>query len=437
MAYTPTVHLDQSLAQVWFAILGFGIAEALLQGTLAAAFPSRPIGDESEYINRGAARHPFNPVPFFRVPVLPIVAWVGGRFGNAFGFLRLTSVLCSVVAMAATAGAAVRLGGVGIGVSLSLLLFMIPERIILGSRIWPDVYLAAATAPMILIMSLAPSAIGWDRAVIALGVLVALSVMIRLDGLVVFPAMVAAWVMVAPPLTSTPALWLIGLPILVLTSWWLIARLVFGQDWLDTTWLFNLGITIQEAEAYFDHETVVVDDLIRRYKADPGGAWGAGQAPTPRFRRIPWRSFGLSVISRLRVMIGPDTFVRGKVLPTVSGLEGHPISPVLNAALRWSVPILAAASLVATGWRLTAAIGSCLPALSLLIPAVLFHARTRYRLPAIYGAVPALAASLGLAAAPPTASVFSTVAVVALVVLVAICLARPPRRLERLGGPKE
>jgi len=416
-----------------FVAMLFGLAELGLQIGLFAACPFRAIGDEVEYIERGRAGRPFSPVPFFRVPLLPFLAWFGGRIGHPTVFLRLISIAFSASAMAATAGAATRLGGAGIGTILCLGLFVIPERVVLGSRIWPDVALAATTSAMVLILSLTPTVQDLDRSAMVLGFLVSLAVLTRLDALVLVPAIGAVWAMVSPDFTLTQAGWLVGLPIISFGAWWLVAVGILGQRWPDTTWIFNLGVAAQEARAQDGGDPVTIDDLIGRLQTEMRHSRTDDRFRAHRNRMsIPWTGFLSSAAARLRAMLGPDTFVQGKILAEAKWERGSITQSVLSALFRASVPSVIALSFgmfilqpSRVGWM-------AIPSLSLMIPAVLIHARTRYRLPLIYGLFPVLAGSVCLTLVKPQPTQTGFVIRFVLIALVLwLVLARQPRRMER------
>ena len=418
----------------WLVVaLVFGLAEVVLQLGLLATTPFHPIGDEVEYIERGRSNHSFSPEPFLRVPFLPALAWIGGRTGHPSDFLRLTTIAFSAGAMAATAGTATRLGGGVIATVLCLGLLLMPERIVLGSRIWPDVYLAAMTSGIALTLSLTPSAVGLDRSAALIGVLVALAVLTRLDALILIPSVTAVWMIVSPSVTPAHASWLIGLPLTAFGVWWLVSLVFLKQRWPDTTWKFNLGITVREALVQQESDTITIDDLIELQPAEGKRRHDEDQ---PNVRQehppVPLAGFLRSVVSRLRALLGPDTFVKGKILARVKWGENSVAWLVLTALLRVSAPFLVAVSIGVFVWHPSSAGWVAIPAISLLIPAIVFHARTRYRLPLLYGLVPVIAVGIGhMLAQPQLSFVRSVIPMCVFVVILGLILAREPRRLER------
>lgn len=132
-------------------------------------------------------------------------------------------------------------------------------------------------------------------------------------------------------------------------------------------------------------------------------------------------------------MIGPDTFVQGKILANTGWRENSIARPILAASLRTSAPFLVAVTLGLFAWHPDITGWVAIPALSLMIPAVLFHARTRYRLPLLYGLVPVLSGSIArMLAQPQLPSAGWAIPVALLVVVLGLTLARKPHRLERV-----
>lgn len=355
----------------------FGLLEACLQAVLMKHFPFHPQGDEREYIQRGRSENPFLSELFHRVPVLPTVAWIGGRIGRETGALRLTSVASSVLAMAATAGAATRISGPVIASIICAILLLVPERAILGNRSWPDVELAAITSLIVLVLTLAPAPIDLQTSAVAIGCLVAIAVLTRVDALALVPAATVTWMIVTSSYSPSHLISIIGIPTAAFTAWWLGSVLALGERWPDTTWRFNLGITAQENVVQMTGEPVVIDDLILRYQ---------GHAPVPDSdRRAPvWVTYPLSVVSRLRTMLGPDVFVSAKIIASCNCRSFDLSKKILDASLRLTSPLVFAITIAFMVTGSDEFFPLVIPAVSLLAPAILFHARTRFRLPLIY-----------------------------------------------------
>lgn len=131
-------------------------------------------------------------------------------------------------------------------------------------------------------------------------------------------------------------------------------------------------------------------------------------------------------------MVGPDTFVQGKILADIKWRDHSVARPILAILFRISTPFLVAVTLGFFAWHPTVIGWVAIPGLSLMIPAVLFHARTRYRLPLLYSLVPVLAGTLsGLFARPQPQATGMVIAVVVSLLALGLFLSRKPRRLER------
>lgn len=375
-----------------------------------------PVGDEAEYIERGRSGRPFAPDPFFRLPVLPLIAWCAGRCGQPQAGLRAASMLGSALAMLAATRAATHTGGIATGWTLGLVLLLIPERFALGHRIWPDVHLAAVTSAVILVVVSCPEPIPLPLASALLGALLSAAVLVRLDAVLLVPATGVAWTGLQSEIQGIHLAAIIGLPTVAFLAWWAFAHRTMGQRWPDTTWLFNLKVWTEEARRIGRVSTITVDDLIH----PPAGSG--------RSRATTLGDHFAAIAARTRTLLGPDTFVSGKLLPA----SGHLPRPGSSWGLRYSVPGLVAATVVLSCWRPDPATWLLVPAAALLLPAILFHARTRYRLPMIYGVVPVLAAHIGSLLGPsryPTT--LWMLSAVAMTILLWALLGRRPVRLER------
>lgn len=425
LTYNPVVLNDISPPS-WIVVASvFGVLEFIVQLWILATCPYKPIGDEIEYIERGTSSNPYRFPVFHRLPVLPTVALFAARTDHPEGALRLASMIFSAIAMATTAGAASRTAGPVVATILCLALLAIPERILLGSRIWPDVYLAAATGGIALALTLAPEPLGFTSAAGLIGLLLASAVLTRLDALVLVPATTVAWVAVSRMPQSSDLLLIVAPPAVAFLGWWLVSKALLGERWPDTTWKFNVGITVQDALIQKQDGPIAVDDLIDRhvgrFNSQPGGR-------TPTASRIAYvRSF----FSRFRAIVGPDTFVTAKLLSSENfGTCSRP-ELLTTALLRFSCPMLFASSAVLFLWQPSAAGWLAFPSLMLMLPPILFHTRTRYRLPVLYGLVPAAAGSL-IAILFPAQPAGSWLIALLCTVAATLILTCHPRRVERL-----
>jgi hypothetical protein len=96
-----------------------------------------------------------------------------------------------------------------------------------------------------------------------------------------------------------------------------------------------------------------------------------------------------------------------------------------------SVPFLVATAIGLTLWSPNRIWWPVVPAVSLMVAAVSFHARTRYRLPLLYGLVPLLSAQIGqIAAGPEPLALQRAVPAIVAIAVVGLFLALRPRRIE-------
>jgi hypothetical protein len=229
------------------------------------------------------------------------------------------------------------------------------------------------------------------------------------------------WALARPSVTPTEIFLIAGVPAIVFAAWWTLSVMLFKQRWPDTTWQFNLGVAAEEARVQEHADSYTVDALILGQQASADG-------PPPN-ERSSWTAHLASIAARCRSLSGPDTFVRGKLLEDTHRRSGT-ARTALETLLRWSVPFVLSVGLVVVVLRPTSAVVLAIPALSLMAPAVMFHARTRNRLPLIYGLVPTIAGSVARVLTHPLTMLEWTVGGVVAVILCAI-LARVPRRTER------
>jgi hypothetical protein len=408
-------------ATLWFtAGTWFGI-EILLQVAWTTATRYRPLGDEHEYVERAAASDPFRSGPFFRVPVMAALAWVAGRVGHPATVLRILSVASSAVTLACTAATIRRLADPTTTMLLMAVLALFPERLAYGSRIWPDVHLAACTSAITLLLLGAAGAEFSISAAATVAITAGLASLIRLDALIVAPAAAAGWFVTSARWDLAESLLIVVGSFVVFTIWWLTARLILGRPWPDDTWRFNVELARAERAVSSERRPYAVDELVEvvRHRGIGSRSEIAPSAALPGLRPL---------LSRLHTLLGPDTFVRGKILPSLGFDRAPAPMALLDSVLRFGFPLLAA-----TLVGVAIANGSALMAVALagtapLIGAAAFHARTRFRLPAIPAAMVAIAVGLAPTAAAPSASRIAIAAVFAIIVLLAS--SRQPVRSE-------
>jgi len=427
LTYNQLVQPNTMNPTTWLAMASvFGLLEFLVQLVVVKIRPYEPIGDELEYIERGQSPNPYRFHLFHRLPGLPTFARLSAGTGHPVAALRLLSVALSVFAMAATAGAATRVGGPVIAAGLCLILLIVPERVALASRLWPDVHLAAITSGIALVISLTPSPIEHTTSSILTGMLVAFAVLIRLDALVLIPAATIAWFGYNGWSTSNHLIFLVGPPVVAFLGWWVISKVFLGESWPDTTWKLNLGIAVQDALAQTQGDTIIIDDLVERTLTSAAVNPGDGNSR----QGAPWTSHGRSALSRLRAMTGPDAFVSGKLFPGDDHERDSLSDRFTTSLFRLSFPLLLTMAMVVSAIKPTAAGWLALPSIALLLPAIFFHARTRYRLPMLLGLIPTISGSL-TALISGQHSAFSWILGCAAVSILTAILARKPLRLER------
>ncbi len=347
----------------------------------------RPVGDEQEYLDRGRSEDPHAPRLFLRPPLLP---WLARLFLNRpeaeAGERRLRRLMAavSVAAVALTAVAGWRLGGPALALLATFLLAVQPERILFGCHLWPDTLLAAALAALAVILTL-PAA---PAVALAAGVVATAGVLIRIDFLAALPLLVAAWSRSEGSLTALTAASLIAPPLVALAVVSLRNARRYGIPLPDNTWAFNLMVVRSEILLGGQHrvgiEGVIADTLVRWRGLSAPEASRRGLAMLGEALRSPWR-LAQGIARRLLTVLGPDTFVRQKLLPRGAAYPELGDAPRRrwDAALKAGFPLLVTAALSAAAANGRIPGSYAWPTLGLLAVAVLFHARTRYRVVAL------------------------------------------------------
>lgn len=392
--------------------------------------PRQAIGDEVEYLFRARSAAPLSQEPFLRVPLHPAFLWFVGRRSGEGGIdraLLLTTVLSTTAASAAGG----LLFGDAAAAATGVMLALCPDRWVLARRLWPDTLLALHAS--LLLLCLAVARLQPDSAASAsaalfwiLGGLAAAATLVRVDAL----ALGLAVALLAPGPGWRPRLALLGLSCAGLV----VAALVNGRRfrrWLpDDTVLFNLRVMVE------DRSGGALEPAMVRL----GNAWRS-EAASERWRltgralrtelRRPWAMLQ-SIVRRGWSLTGADSFAIEKLVAEDSG--AYPgMTPLarraVSAALRATFPLvlaLACASLTEASRGL--------PRLDLwlagaiLLPAVLFTARTRYRFAALFCLAPGAGAAVATLAVGAAES--RVIVLVVAVVLLALFLAAP-RRAER------
>lgn len=391
-----------------------------------------PVEDEAEYLDRGDSADPFGPTPFLRAPLMPGLSWLlGGRSGESR--LRAMSDLVSVLTILAVAFAGHISHGPLSAVACGVLLAFLPDRMMLGRHLWPDVWLG-------LWQSLLLGLLCWDsfRAPVPdpiFGLVAAAAVLTRIEALLVLPA-VGLSLAAAREGTSLETLLLLSLPSVTV----ILGSILF--NWRryriplpDTTFLFNLTV-MEEEQRRPASEVSAVESLV----ASAIRQWqGAGPGSLPRraggilLRRVR-DPVGLlrGVAMRGVQLLGPDTYSREILLNPTFGVYPDLVPDkrrLLRAMARVTFPTLLSLAISA------ACVGSgrlflLWPALAGLLAASLTHTRTRFR----FSALPALCflvADTWVGLDPGSRWLMAFIALC----LWPVLLQLPPRREVNLASP--
>ncbi len=341
----------------------------------------RPVGDEKACLARGLSPDPYAPRQFLRPPLLPWLSAVCHRGGgNGESRLRLLMAVASFLTVALTAIAGWRLGGPEIALLASLLLAVQPERILIGCHIWPESVLAFLLAALLVAHTLPAT----PALALAAGCLCILGVLTRIDFVVAPPLLLAAWWTQGPPAAITTAA-LLAPPIIALV--WISLRngRRYGIPLPDTTWAFNLMVASREpgldGSRPFEIERAILAARTVWLRLRPTQAARRGRTALLEILRSP-RDLGRGIVRRLLTLVGPDTFVRQRLLPTYTDL-GPPARRRWDAALEITFPVLVTTLLIAAAVDLRLPASFAWPSLGMMTAALLFHARTRFRTTAL------------------------------------------------------
>lgn len=362
---------------------------AALTGLALAAISSRVlgrrrlIGDEAYYLQCAAAEDHYAPRPFLRVPLL---SWLAARCHqqhDASGQrLRRLLAAASILTVALTVPAGWYLGGLPVAATATVLLLLQPERLVLEWHIWPDALVGLVTTALTLLLVI-PTEPTPGRMLI-LGLLCAAGCLTRIDFVVVPPVVLASLY----SLDQNPGalgLFLLLTPTAVgLTIWSLRNRRRYGLFLPDDTWTFNL--VVSESESHRSAADFKLEPLLdehfpdwsamsqtNRVQSGLGSLMGLARRPLPFFRGILRRGLAL---------LGPDTFIREKLLAPDGAYPEIPAGwrRALDWPLRLAFPILATLSVLGVLLGQAPPPAYAWPALSLLAIATVFFARTRFRL---------------------------------------------------------
>jgi len=365
-------------------LLLFSVLVASSMVALAALFGMgrrRPVGDENEYLRRAGDDDPYAPEPFLRMPLLTWLAVRCGKHGSES--LRLLSAILGALTVVVTAATGWYLGGPHIAIIGSLLLLLQPERILLGCHIWPDtlVALLVATVSLLLVLPVIADA----SLLLPLGVVCALGALTRIDFLIVPPTVTASLLSSGRAIDGA-GFFILFAPTLLVLSWCTLRNLRrYGIALPDTTWAFNLMVTgseIRRDENLGFAIQPIIDQTLPGWSGATAGERRsrAFQSLTSMLRRPGL--FAKSVGRRFLALCGPDTFLRYQVLPPERAYPelNDRLRRLLDLALRIAFPLLLTLVVVGALSRRAPPAAYSWPALSLVAVAVVFFARTRYRL---------------------------------------------------------
>jgi hypothetical protein len=408
------------------------IALAVQTSALRGMGERRPIGDEWSYLERGRSEDPLAPRLFLRPPIFPWLASLchGGTDGRGpdVGERRLRTLvaMASVLTVWLTAVAAWRLGGPSVALLSAFFLAAHSERILLGCHIWPDTLLAAMLAALMVVSTLPER----PAAAVFAGGLCAFGVMIRIDFLVVPPVLLAAWSGAPGSSSALMATALVAPTLVTLIVMSVRNSRRYGIPLPDTTWAFNLMVAREDARLSDGNQYEVEGTVHRALTAwrdlPPADVAGRGLAALGEILRAPLR-FGRGVGRRLLILVGPDTFIRQRLLPRDAAY------PDLAERQRrvWETSLIVATPFLVTMAVVGAVIdrrppdGFAWPSLALAAAIVLFHTRTRYRV-ALLPALSVIAAQAIVALESNLRGARTTALVFVVAVLVLWALLRVP-----------
>ena len=398
----------------------------------------RPIGDESEFLKRGRSEDPYAPLLFLRVPVLPWLASLcegsGARTQPRAGEqrLRLFVAISSAIATGLVAIVGWRVGGPPVALISALLLALHAEKVILGCHIWPDTILAMVLAALMLVSTFE---IGPASVLLASG-LCTLGVLTRIDFVVAVPLVVVAWTRSAelPGPLSAAILFTPPLAALVVLS--LRNSLRYRIPLPDTTWAFNLMVA--RADCSLDlTDSFEIENTVRT----TASAW-RNLAPTETAYR-GFKAFaetlsspvrlGRGLARRFLILIGPDTFIRQKLLPKNAAYPdlGDRRRRRLNFLLVITSPLVVSAAVIGTVFSRSTPSAVVWPSAGMALVAILFHTRTRYRAPVLPAlSLVAAQGAVRLASIPNPSFVVALAAVCGIALVWALLQIRYPDDLK-------
>lgn len=418
---------SEALAGILVQVAALTLAVEFLARRLLG--PRQAIGDEVEYLFRARSSAPLVHEPFLRVPLYPAFLWLVGRRLGERG-IDLALILVAVVSTTTAAAAGGLLFGDVVAAVTGVMLALCPDRWVLSRRLWPDTLLALHASLLLYFLVAARLQAGAAAGISPvmfwiLGGLVAAATLVRIDALVLGFAVT----LLAPRAGWFPRLSLLGLAFAGLV----LAAVFNGRRfrrWLpDDTFLFNLRLMVEDRSGKPLEPTMI--RLGSAWRSEDASARGrlTGQALRAGLRR-PWVAV-LAFARRGWSLTGADTFAIEKlVAPDSSAFPGMKplVRRVVSTALRAGFPLLLALSCasltVANEWLHRPDLWL---AGAILLPAMLFTARTRYRFAALFCLAPGAGVSVATLAVGAAES--RVIVLVVALVLLSLFL-KAPRRAE-------
>lgn len=343
------------------------------------------VGDEGEYVRRGRAPDPWGPTPFIRVPLMAGLSRACHWTRDPIAAFRGAMVGASLLSVALTALGGWILGGFWVGLLAGTLFLIHPERVVLSRHLWPDAILALWVSAINLSWLAFP--IAGNGSFLWLGLLMAIAAMTRIDALALALGSVAwLWTTGNGAMEWTHTALICAPTLLALLLYAARNGLKYGVFLPDTTIWFNLSLWAESVDSK-QHTNKNLDAAISHHKRlwdltpfhHPGRRLVAFLRAGLRHPLTMWRGF----VNRLWGYLGPDQFIRQKVLHATQGAYPQARArskKILNWSLHWSFPVLFAWATV--GASLSGGFPARLvgPTAALALAGCLVHSRTRFRL---------------------------------------------------------
>lgn len=265
--------------------------------------PRRLVGDETEYLARDARA---TSKLWVRVPMhgamLRLAQWLGR--GTFAGYARLTVAVQSALATALVVGVAGEQWGVLPACLAALMLIPSAERAILANHLWPDIVMGLFWAVAIYLV-LVPG----PTNALALAACGGIAMGIRIEG-AIFGGLAVLVAGLQGDLAMSVTALVVNLAFVSLYVGW--NRYLTGRWALDTTVGFNLTVFRVDAD---DPQNTIGQSQRASVRHHQEGR----KAPQTRWINLPGR-----FAARLRLLLGPESFVTQKLLGCNAPDYTHP-----------------------------------------------------------------------------------------------------------------